>query len=409
MTAFARYPVTPETIWANGAKVAKSGQPVAIVAASAARGTVPAVASVSDTLIDPIETLAPPLSGDGEQLHSAAGFAGAAVNSWGMAVSVYNAKIDALNQEHAATRKNGGDATALQDVVRRKGLADDDLDASAADIAAMLGRGPNATDWNTLASVGAVPANYATYAKYQPTHGPGEPGDPHFVIGPPTKPHIEWDEDFIYGSKDSTVGDWFSWQEWQMKLKAAQLGKPSWDDATRMYDHYLDNTGTAVEFDYEEAYKEDGGVRSAVDNEIARAQQGAEELIGAGHTDFSMTGDATQTSEADYPETENWQKAIGGHQQWSSADVSVEGNTVTMTVTVHGEDHYNFNRDQNDIGSGTPDEENGRFTEIGWAKPFDSHGTVTRTLTWELGEAGDTTDVEDTGDDERNTDGREDR
>ncbi len=54
-------------------------------------------------------------------------------------------------------------------------------------------------------------------------------------------------------------------------------------------------------------------------NEIARAQQGAEALIRAGNTSFSMTGDATGTTQGEYPKTENWQKTIGGYQQWSSA------------------------------------------------------------------------------------------
>ena len=86
-----------------------------------------------------------------------------------------------------------------------------------------------------------------------------------------------------------------------------------------------------------------------------------------------------------YPESENWQKTIGGYQQWSSADVHVENGQVTMTVTVHAEDYYNFNPNQADIASGAGDNENGRFTEIGWAKPFDTHGTITKTVTWEVG------------------------
>lgn len=55
---------------------------------------------------------------------------------------------------------------------------------------------------------------------------------------------------------------------------------------------------------------------------------------------------------------------------------------------VLGDDRYNFNRGQSDIASAAPDDENGRFTEIGWAKPFDSTGSVTRTVTWTLGDPG---------------------
>ena len=146
-------------------------------------------------------------------------------------------------------------------------------------------------------------------------------------------------------------------------------------------------------------------MRANVDDEIARAQRGAEDLIRGGNSEFSMTGDARGTD--NYPDTENWQKSVGGYQHWSSSDVRVDGNTVTMNVTVHAEDHYNFNRGDADIGTGAADDENGRFTEVGWAQPFDSSGTVTRTATWQLGDATGAT-VSDSGSPDFNP-GREDR
>lgn len=219
----------------------------------------------------------------------------------------------------------------------------------------------------------------------EPGSKPGEPGGPEFVIGPPTKPDIHWDEDFKYGSAEPGLQDHLKRAEWQAKLAGGRLLRADLDDATQMYRHYWDNDGKPIEFDYEEAYREDPGIRANVDDQITRAQRGAEELIRSGNTSFSMTGDAAATP--NYPTTENWQKAVGGYQQWSSADVKVEGNKVTMTVTVHAEDHYNFNRGQHDVATGAADAENGRFTEVGWAKPFDSHGEVTRTVTWELGSA----------------------
>lgn len=162
--------------------------------------------------------------------------------------------------------------------------------------------------------------------------------------------------------------------------------RPDLADATDFYAHYWSNTGDPQEWDYERAYAEDSGIRGGVDAEIARAQSAAEELIASGHSDFAMTGQASTVGDEHYPVTENWQKAVGGYQVWSSADVRVEGNTVIMEVTVHGEDRYNFNRGQSDIATGAPDDENGRFTEIGWAQPFDTHGELTRTVTWELGD-----------------------
>lgn len=213
---------------------------------------------------------------------------------------------------------------------------------------------------------------------------PGEPGGPEFAIGPPTKPDIEWDEDFEYGSEQPSVRDYVSRAEWEAKLAAARLIRPDLDDATQMYAHYWGNSGEPLKFDYEEAYREDPAVRANVEDQISRAQRGAEGLLRAGNTSFSMTGDASPTQA--YPVTENWQKSIGAYQQWSSADVQVDGNTVTMTITVHAEDRYNFNRGQADIATGAGDNENGRFTELGWARPFDSYGEITRTVTWELGD-----------------------
>ncbi|WP_149203304.1 hypothetical protein [Actinotalea subterranea] len=74
-------------------------------------------------------------------------------------------------------------------------------------------------------------------------------------------------------------------------------------------------------------------------------------------------------------------------------EMTVEGTTVTMTVTVHAEDHYSFNRGQADIASGAPDDANGRFTEVGWAKPFPTSGGLTRTITWQVGSPEGATEV----------------
>lgn len=229
----------------------------------------------------------------------------------------------------------------------------------------------------TIADGGAT-----TLAEADPTQ---KTGDGHFQIGEPTRPEIEFDEDFVYDSESAGWRDHLSKAEWLAKLRGAQIAGLL-PDGTAMYDHYWSNTGEPMDFDYDKAYREDSGIRAGVDTEIARAARGAEELIRNGNTDFSMTGDAAPVADAHYPTTENWQKAVGGYQTWSHSNVRVDGNTVTMEITVAGEDRYNFNRDQADIATGAGDNENGRFTEIGWAKPFDVHGELTRTITWELGD-----------------------
>ncbi|WP_265521582.1 WXG100 family type VII secretion target [Oerskovia flava] len=218
-----------------------------------------------------------------------------------------------------------------------------------------------------------------------PGDAPGVAGGEHYVVGDPTRPDLEWDEDFEYASDDNpTWDDRMSWAEWNAKGEATRV-HPGLQDAGAIYRHYLDNSGEDYAFDYASAYESDASVTANVDAEVANAQLGAEELIAQGHTNFSMTGDASAAPH--YPETENWQKTIGGYQQWSSADVTVDGDQASMVVTVHAEDRYNFNAGQADIASGAPDDVNGRFTELGWAQPFNSSGSVQFTVTWTIGDA----------------------
>lgn len=218
---------------------------------------------------------------------------------------------------------------------------------------------------------------------------PASPDDPNaptssngYQIGPPRTPDIEWDEDYEYASQSPTAGDRWEYAKWRLKGEAAQFVM---DDGAAMYLHYMNNSGEDVDYDLAEGYGEDTGIANSVNQQIAQTAQGVDELVlSTGQTQFQVTGPASPS--AQYPTTENWQKAIGAHQQWSSANVTVEDGIVTMEVTVHAEDRYNFNRGQADIASGTPDDVNGRFTEVGLAQPFNSHGTMTQTISWPVGQ-----------------------
>lgn len=210
--------------------------------------------------------------------------------------------------------------------------------------------------------------------------------DGHYRIGAPETPHVPRDDDFAYDSERPRPDDHASRAKWLAVLRGAQLLRPDLADATAFYEHYWGNTGEPREFDYEKAYIEDSGIRGGVDAEIIRARAAVEELISAGHTNFQVTGQATVVAAGHYPVTENWQKTVGGYHVWSSAEVRVEDSTVTMRITVNAEDRYNFNRGETDLATGAPDNENGRFTELGWAQPFDTHGELTRTIAWELGD-----------------------
>jgi hypothetical protein len=215
-------------------------------------------------------------------------------------------------------------------------------------------------------------------------YGPFVPRSGKYRFGDPTRPPIKFDDDFVYDpDAEASFDDYVSWNKWGMIDNGARVLRPGLDDASEFYSHYRDATGTPRTVDYEEAYREDEVIRGSVDQEINDAVRAADELHKqTGSTSFSITGDAAK---AEYPVTENWRKALGGHTIWGSGDVRIDGNTATMEVTVHAEDRYNFDRGKSDIDSGTPDSVNGRFAELGWAKSFDVSGTLTRTVTWELG------------------------
>ena len=224
----------------------------------------------------------------------------------------------------------------------------------------------------------------------EPGDDPGAPGGAPFIIGPATEPPLTYAEYFPYDpNAQASAADRAAWLKWGAQAAGAHLIRPDLDDALRVYDHYRDNSGTPMTVDYEEAYREDANIASAVDAEIARARSAAEDLAAqSGSTSFSMTGDASLASAlGGYPSTENWQKAVGDHQIWSSADVTVENGTATMVISVHAHDRYDFNAGMSDIATGTPDDENGRFAVLGWARPFDTRGELTRTITWTVGDS----------------------
>jgi hypothetical protein len=240
------------------------------------------------------------------------------------------------------------------------------------------------TSLRDMAQDGRSESVLAAAQRNQPPAALNPSGVDGYSVGPPKKPEFKWDEDFKYNSQSASFSDYTSAAEWKAKLAGAEVLRPDLADATRAYSHYWDNNGASLEIDYAKGYRDDASIRNNVDGEVARTATAVDTMArSSGDGTFSVTGPGRGS--AQYPQTENWQKTIGAYQQWSSADVTVKGNQVTMTVKVHAEDHYNFNRGQSDIASGAPDNGNGRFTELGWAKPFDTHGEVTKTVTWTLG------------------------
>ena len=198
--------------------------------------------------------------------------------------------------------------------------------------------------------------------------------------------HIEYDNDFPHGSKkgQETMKDRANWAKWKLALEAARAAKHY--EAANCYEHFRDNTGTPMTIDYEKGYRDDAGIRNHVNGEINGSLQAANEAVKAGHSGITLHSPMHTVEKVNYPQTENWKWAIGGHTTFTETNVQIEGDIVTATVTVHARDRWNFNAGDSDSVSGTPDDVNGRFEELGWAQSFDTSGSMTQTYTWKVGE-----------------------
>ena len=197
----------------------------------------------------------------------------------------------------------------------------------------------------------------------------------------------KWDEDFVWGSKkgQADAADYALWEAGQSGLGAVYAAGMT--DAARCYAHFRDNTGTPMTVDYERAYKEDAGIRNHVNGELNGALAAANEAALAGQSGVTLHGPETSLGATkNYPETANWKWALGGHDTYTDTDVQVNGDTITATVTVHARDKWNFNKGQHDSVTGLGDDVNGRFEELGWAKSFETSGSMTKTYTWKVGE-----------------------
>ena len=136
---------------------------------------------------------------------------------------------------------------------------------------------------------------------------------------------IEWDDYFPHGSKagQDTPEDWANWYKWEAYRQGA--GKVlEHHDAYDFYGHFRENTGTPKTFDYARAYEEDAGVRNSVNLDLNASLQAANEAVMAGQTDLTLYSPKHSTPKGYYPQTENWQRTIGGHTTYTgSSELSV--------------------------------------------------------------------------------------
>lgn len=228
-----------------------------------------------------------------------------------------------------------------------------------------------------------------------------------YKIGKPIKPTIRHDNGFLdkFSKRTPTLGDKASYAFWYAKMETAEAaqGVPlvphnSISDGLAAYRHFMEGNGNKRWFSYERYVLNDPSGRITLKNIITEAKQGAILLFQTAlkgqplPLNFQMTGSAlsanSKSSTFPYPLTENWQKAIGAHSFWISADVLVDKDRAgklnfKMQMTVHVEDMYNFNPGAKDIATGIPDKANGIFSLTGLAHQYLNVSTLARTIKWE--------------------------
>lgn len=229
-----------------------------------------------------------------------------------------------------------------------------------------------------------------------------------FSEGKAKRPNIKHDHGFLddgHGNidpkkrKDPEWSDRLSRAKWVAKLETAELLRPDLVDATSTYRHFLFGNGKARPFSYERFIRNDSSGRRVLQSAIEDALNSARDKHNAvlqahlskptSAQSFDLRTEPIPVgadSRYPYPATENWQKAIGAHIIWLEAHITVTINPTAKTrtfkgsMTLHMEDMYNFNPGMEDIATGTPDAENGRFEETGLGHEFLQTATATRSL-----------------------------
>lgn len=203
-----------------------------------------------------------------------------------------------------------------------------------------------------------------------------------YTEGMPQEPFVVFDEDFPYDPNyEISASDYASYLKWQVLLEGAETLRHL-PDGTAAYRHYLFGQGADFTVDYEKAYRQDKHIQRNVDDKLNEAIIAATTYYNTtGNTRYSLSGGPTGIGNGS---TENWQKAIGGHQVWNSMNVSVEGDIMTIEVTVHVLDRYNFNNNMSDIATGVSDNVNGLFQVAGLANSYTTRGSLSRVITIDL-------------------------
>ncbi len=236
-----------------------------------------------------------------------------------------------------------------------------------------------------------------------------------YRLGSAQRPNIKHDNGFLdkYPLEQPTAKDIKNYYIWRGKAAVGSVAcKPSTKDYLRdckhedlteaidAYVHYMQGSGSERDIDYGKFLKSDSNGIRLLELIVKDAKKNIS-IIGKNRTSFSVTSDSYPVGGKDsiyneynlrsyYPATVNWQRAIGGHALWISADVKIDiddsGNSCklrhTAEIIFHMEDMYNFNPGMADITTGIPDSENGRFQVVGLAKQYLNKGSYKIRETW---------------------------
>lgn len=226
-----------------------------------------------------------------------------------------------------------------------------------------------------------------------------------YSIGEPSRPSIKHDNGHLdnYKKRDPTVQDRVRFEKWRILLIGSELSctarigssidlcnKEDMVDANEAYRHFLFGNGADRLFDYERFLKMDASAADLIKNLISDFKKHVE-VIGVDRLKFSVTSEAFTVGRggiAPYPSTANWQKAIGAHFLWVSANIYVSAAASGIIryhaeIKIHVEDRYNFNPGSIDIATGIPDSDNGTLEITGLAHQYTQYSTIVRNCEWE--------------------------
>jgi hypothetical protein len=251
------------------------------------------------------------------------------------------------------------------------------------------------------------------YAQRKEQIGSDDPTEQRitFRVGAPQRPPIHHDNGHLdkYPRREPTLEDRSKYAQWRTKYRLAWLadkfGIRDLPDALPAYKHFWEGSGTPREIDYERFLDNDGSghlvynyarmvTRQAIESIYRTDYEPKLKSAGSGVVACNVTGSAIAVGDRIHPdhrfpqpETENWQKTLGSHYIWISADAWISWAKGTMPrflafIAIHAEDMYNFNPGDEDIATGIPDSDNGLFEITGLAKQYLNYGTYRWRETW---------------------------